>query len=179
MAESATAYFYFFRRWKMSFSRRSTNKTNSVKTVKTRWKHDELFDDGFVGVPTHFLRLYSLLQPPLTSGEAMFIIQLMNFKWDELNPFPSYKLLAERMGVSSKATQRHAATLESKKYLKRIARVGTSNEFDLSQLFDAVLNLQRTVPKRLRKTEPELDAVQAIEGFFRGTGKKMEAKNEF
>ncbi len=163
----------------MSRSRHSTRKTNSIKTVMTRWKHDELFDDGFVGVPTHFLRLYSLLKPPMTSGEALFVIQLMSFKWDEANPFPSYKLLAERMGVSSKATQRHAATLESKGYLNRIPRIGTSNEFDLSPLFDAVLNMQRIVPKRLRKVETEADLIAEVEGLFPLAGKKAEVSIAF
>ena len=146
--------------------RHSTNKTNSINTVMTRWNHDELFDDGFVGVPTHFLRLYSLLKPPLTSGEALFVIQLMNFKWDTLNPFPSYKLLAERMGVSAKATQRHAATLESKKYLRRIPRIGTSNEFDLTPLFDAILNLKKVIPKRVKDPATQIDLLAELEDFW-------------
>jgi DNA-binding transcriptional MocR family regulator len=83
--------------------------------------------------------LYSKLNPPLTSGEALFIIQLMNFKWNKRAPFPSYGLLAKRMGLSDKAVRRHAAALEAKKYLYRIQRVGATNKFDLSKLFDALL----------------------------------------
>jgi len=107
--------------------------------VAARWKHPELFDSGFVGVPTHFLELYSLLNPPLTSGEAIFVVQLMNFKWNSKAPFPGYATLARRMGLSDKAVRRHAAALEAKKYLRRIKRVGTTNKFELSPLFDALL----------------------------------------
>jgi hypothetical protein len=131
-------------------SQTNNTKTKSDKTVMTRWSHDELFDAGFVGVPTHFLELYSHLKPPLTSGEALFIIQLMNFKWDAKNPFPSYKTLATRMGLSTKAVQRHASTLESKRYLDRIQRIGDSNQFDLSKLFDALLQAKQKVTKRTR-----------------------------
>ena len=115
----------------------SSAKTQDF-TAKARWKHPELFDAGFVSVPTHFLELYSKLNPPLTSGEALFIIQLMDFKWTKAAPFPSYNTLAKRMGLSDKAVRRHAATLESKRYLQRIQRVGATNQFDLSKLFDAL-----------------------------------------
>lgn len=129
-----------------------SKNTISNPSVFTRWNHSELFDEGFVGIPTHFLELYSQLNPPLTSGEAMFVIHLMNFKWDKNAPFPSYKILAERMGVSDKAVRRHAQALESKKYLLRIQRIGGTNKFDLSKLFDALLEVKRK-PKRRKLQE--------------------------
>ena len=69
----------------------------------------------------------------------MFVLHLMEFKWDSKDPYPSYKVLAQRMGVSDKLVRRHARSLEEKKYLKRKQRLATTNLFDLTPLFDALL----------------------------------------
>jgi hypothetical protein len=131
----------------------TVSKTLSDRTVIARWEYKELFDNGFVAVPTRFLELYSLLKPEITSGEALFIIQLMTFKWDKSAPFPGYNLLAKRMGLSDKAVRRFAASLETKKYLKRFTRQGTTNIFDLSPLFDALLRAQQQNPKVVKIRE--------------------------
>lgn len=148
----ATSAFYFFKYGGDSMTESSnkklnTNKKLSDKSVAARWGHLELFDIGFVAVPIRFLETYSQLQPHITSGEALFIIQLMSFKWDESAPFPGYNLIAKRMGLSDKAVRRFAASLESKKYLKRFTRQGTTNIFDLSPLFDALIREQQKNPK--------------------------------
>lgn len=121
------------------------------RTLSARWKHSEILDTGFVGVPTTFLELYAELKPPLTSGEALFVIQLMSYKWTEEAPFPGYATLARRMGVTDKAVRRHAASLESKKYLRRISRLGTTNKFDLSPLFDALLTATQKLKEQKRR----------------------------
>ena len=109
-----------------------------------RWGgHDSLFADGWVGVPDAFLRHYATLKPyGLTHSEAMFVLQLMAYKWTSKAPFPSYGTLAKRMGVTDKMVRRYAAQLEEKGYLKREARIGSTNAFDLTPLFDA---LQRAI----------------------------------
>lgn len=127
-----------------------TQSPVNKKTVMARWTHTELFDAGFVGVPTRFLELYPKLKPSLTSGEAIFVIHLMSFKWDAEDPFPSYKRLGERMGTTSKTAQRHATSLEAKKYLTRIQRIGDSNKFDLSRLFDALLKAKSQIGKETK-----------------------------
>jgi len=66
------------------------------------------------------------------------VLHLMDFKWDEKHPFPGYKRLGLRMGVSDKMARRHAQSLETKGYLKREMRVGQTNRFDLIPLFDAL-----------------------------------------
>ena len=114
-------------------------RAKSHRTHSARWRHAELFDDGYVPVPVEFLRHYARLKPySLTSGEALFVIHLMEFKWDNASPFPSYKTLAARMGVSDKMARRHAQSLEQKGYLRRIVRVGQTNRFNLTLLFDAL-----------------------------------------
>src|SRR5262245_58727126 len=90
-------------------------RSNGDRSFTERWKHPELFDGGFVGVPTVFLQLYAQMKPhPITTGEALFILELMAFKWDSSAPFPGYPTLAERMGLSVKMVRRHAQRLEAK-----------------------------------------------------------------
>ena len=110
-----------------------SNTTNNSKTnhaLVARWgNHDALFNgrEGWVGVPDAFLRCYGKLQPyGLTTAEAMFVLQLMAYKWTEEAPFPSYTTLAKRMGVTPKMVRRYAKALEEKGYMKRKARIGSS-----------------------------------------------------
>lgn len=96
---------------------------------------------GHVAVVRSFLRHYSSLKPfPLTSGEALFVIHIMDFKWGKAAPWPSYKTLAALMGVSEKMVRRHAQSLEVKGYLKRhiCKSKWKTNLFDLTPLFAAV-----------------------------------------
>jgi hypothetical protein len=127
----------------------SNNNSKINHTLVARWgKHDALFSgrEGWLGVPDAFLRCYGKLEPyGLTTAEAMFVLQLMAYKWTEEAPFPSYSTLAKRMGVTTKMVRRYAKALEEKGYLKRTARIGSSNKFELQPLFDAVVQaLQRT-----------------------------------
>jgi helix-turn-helix protein len=113
--------------------------SSSPRSFGNRWKHDELFTKGYVGLPVTFLHHYALLNPPLNAGEALFVIHLMQFKWDEQAPFPGYKKIAAQMGVSDKMARRHAQSLEIKGYLTREERIGRTNRFHLTGLFDALL----------------------------------------
>lgn len=112
-----------------------------------RWKHEALFKRGFVVVPTLFLQHYADLKPEITPGEAMFILHLMEFKWDADHPYPGYKTLARRMGRSEKAVQGHAQNLEIKGYLRRQLRRAETNKFDLTRLFDALLAKAKELEK--------------------------------
>jgi DNA-binding MarR family transcriptional regulator len=69
----------------------------------------------------------------------MFVLQVMSFKWGEQAPFPSYATLAKRLGTGSKTVQRQAKALEDKGYLRREKRQGRSNAFELTPLFDSLL----------------------------------------
>ena len=54
-----------------------------------------------------FLEHYHALKPyNLTHSEAMFVIHLIRYKWDESAPYPGYKALAKQMGVSHKSARR-------------------------------------------------------------------------
>jgi DNA-binding MarR family transcriptional regulator len=106
-----------------------------------RSKHERLFSRGYLAVPIAFLEHYARLQKygGLTHAEAMFILHVMSFKWGERAPFPSYATLAKRMGTGPKTVQRQAKALEDKGYLVRQKRQGRSNAFELTPLFDCLL----------------------------------------
>ena len=131
-----------------------TGAITSKHAFVKRWKHESLFKKGYVPVPVLFLHHYADLKPfPLTSGEALFVLHLMEFKWDEENPFPGYKTLAKRMGISPKMARRHAQSLEQKHYLNRELRVAQTNRFNLTPLFDALLkaSLQDSATSKAKK----------------------------
>ena len=107
------------------------------RTVADRWT-PALAKAGHVPIVRTFLRMYSRMKPAINVGEAMFIVHLMDFKWDVDAPFPGYKTLGKYMGISDKMARRHAQNLEVKGYLVREMRVAQTNKFDLSPLFQAL-----------------------------------------
>ena len=128
-----------------------TNASSAPKkksrSYADRWKHQELLAPGYLVVPSAFLQYYSRLKPnSLTHGEALFVLHLMEFKWDEDAPFPSYGTLARRMGISTKMARRYAQALERKGFLRRVVRTGNTNRFDLEPLFNKLLKVMRNPP---------------------------------
>jgi|ERR1043166_1378867 DNA-binding MarR family transcriptional regulator len=109
----------------------------------------ELKDDGHVRISAFFLENYHRLKPySLTHGEAMFVVHLMQHKWGEAAPYPGYKTIARRMGVSDKTARRLAKSLEQKKYLTRELRQANTNRFHLTKLMSALVELKKiTKPK--------------------------------
>ena len=121
-------------------------------TFNHRWA-PELATDGHVQVSTFFLENYHRLKPyDLTHGEAMFVVHLMQHKWGTDAPFPAYKTIAQRMGVSTKTARRFAASLEQKKYLNREMRIGYTNRFHLNKLITALVELKTGKPPTRRAT---------------------------
>ena len=123
------------------------------RDIAGRWGGDAaLLVEGFVAVPTAFLKYCAQLKPyPLTVPESAFVLQLMVFKWDAKAPFPSYKTLAERMGVSVQYARRIARNLGTKGYLFRQVRYGMTNRFDLQPLFDALVAHAKAEDSRKKK----------------------------
>jgi len=115
------------------------------RSATRRWGEQDarLFREGWLSVPTKFLRSYTALNPPLSSGEALFVLQLMTFKWDDAAPFPSYGRIAKTMGVTDKMARRYAQSLQKKGYLMRQYQKRAPNKFDLSRLFDALAEFRQ------------------------------------
>src|ERR1035437_450872 len=122
---------------------------NTSYSLAVRWGSAQVFDEGFVGVPAALLTRYAQLG--LSTGEFVFVLELMVFKWNERAPFPSYSTLAKRMGITTEMTRRHAKSLESKGMLKRIRHTGQSNVFDLLPLTNtlkALLDCEQQLPAK-------------------------------
>jgi hypothetical protein len=150
-------------------------KAKSERSFVKRWKHRNLFGNGFLVVPSIFLQNYSQLKPyPLTTGEALFVLHLMEFKWGSEAPFPGYKKLSSRMGVSDKMVRRYAQSLETKKYLQREKRVGQTNQFDLTLLFDALSKVAEVDKKSKVKTARRSNK-EFRDAVFTWSGKMVEA----
>lgn len=128
--------------------------------IATRWGGDPaILDRGYVGVPTLFLERHASLKPyALNPAEALFVICLMAHKWDERAPYPSYRRLAQWMGKTPSYMRKIARQLEIKGMLQRRARIGATNEFDLSPLFSKIVGTgrPRKVPKKPRHRRPQL-----------------------
>lgn len=112
---------------------------------------------GFCIVPSLLLRAQQRLG--LNPTQLAVLLQLCDHWWDaERKPYPSKKLLAERLGLSPRQVQRHVADLECNGLVARIPREGAhggklSNIYDLSGLVDRLKGLEpdfRNVEERVR-----------------------------
>ena len=135
-------------------TRRRRPQRASSRDIVSRWGgEDVVFTDGFLAVPLILLKnLSSLGNYGLSPIEFGFLLQLMTFKWDTRAPHPSYKRIAERMGVSEVYVRKIARALEENNFLKRHPREGMTNEFDLQPLFDILKELGEEIDKQ--KPEP-------------------------
>lgn len=118
----------------------SVGGAHPARSARARWGNlEEMFEGGFLVVPWKFLTCYAWLRPePLTTGEAMFVLHLMTFKWEAAAPYPSYKTLAKRMNVSETMVRAYARSLSKKGYLIRQYQKKAPNRFDLNPLFAAI-----------------------------------------
>lgn len=136
--------------------RTSKSKAVTTRDVGKRWT-PALVKNGWTPISDDFLRYYGTIYPEISNSEAMFIVQLMSWKWDEKKPYPGFKTVAKRMGISATQARAHARSLENKKYLKRIMRVGTTNRFDLTPLFQAIETEAKKHPKQKPSEDEEGD----------------------
>ena len=137
-----------------------TEATKPERTPAKRWS--PALTKSWTPVSDYFLENYHRLEFPLTTSEAMLVIHLMRFKWDERMPFPGFKKLAKCMGKSTATVRKDARNLQSKKYLKRHIRVGTTNRFDFQPLFRALERLQ--AKDEAAKTKDEASGSSATAG---------------
>jgi Helix-turn-helix domain len=139
---------------KPSPAAKSLGGSHPTRSAAVRWGNKpDLFTDGFVAVPHRFLHRYASLNPALSGGEALFVLHLMSFKWDRELPYPSYKTIAQRMGITDKMVRRYAQSLDKKGYLRRQYQVRSANRFDLTGLFEALSRLAANGPPYQLKSE--------------------------
>jgi hypothetical protein len=111
------------------------SKPVSLRAIAKRWSPS--LAHRWTGVSDYFLENYHRIKPAsLTHGEAMLIVHLMKYKWDELPPYPSFKVLSTQMGISMQQARKLARSIERKGLMRREIRPNTSNRFHLEPLFD-------------------------------------------
>ncbi len=98
----------------------------------SKWRRAGL--GGFIPVVRSFLRLYSKVG--LSPTEAMFVIHLMDSKWDIRHPTVKTKILAERMNVSLPQLKRYIRSLEGKGMKTEYVPQKRWHIFDLTVLLE-------------------------------------------
>jgi DNA-binding MarR family transcriptional regulator len=119
--------------------------------VSRRWTPELVQSGGWTPIIDGYLDNYAELG--ISTGEAMFIIHLIRFKWTEEAPFPSFVQVAKRMGITDTAVRKHARSLEKRGFLIRVRRPGKKTRaFDLSPLF---FRLEQCIRQRMQAPPSE------------------------
>lgn len=103
----------------------------------------EIIDEGFTTIPNILLHHRSSLG--LKTHHTMFIIDVMSFKWDEENPFPSYSALAKRSKLSIRHTMRMADELVKMGLLIKTQRFNEDSGAQMTTTFDFRPLVQRLI----------------------------------
>lgn len=128
--------------------------------------HDVLVSPGWTPISAMLLRFGGRNKPGglgLNSAELMFVLHLLSYKWDEKRPFPAYKTVATRMGITSSYARTIGRDLERKGYLLRVLRTANTNLFDLQPLFDALAEHARRNLESKQSPDEESDEERADE----------------
>lgn len=108
----------------------------SEKVLRIKWRTS--LDMGWTVIPSALLR--GLPRLHINATDLAILISLIDFWWaPESAPWPSKRVLAERLGVSQKTVQRSLKRLQDEKLIisepRRAATGGqTSNRYDLTPL---------------------------------------------
>jgi len=113
-------------------------KMKKDKSWGARWG-EIIANRGCHPVPNEFLNHYREIG--ISSGEALFIIHLTQYKQTSDNPYPSFYTIAKKMGKSRSVIQGYARSLENKGFIKRIPQKGWTNQVDISLLIKRVETL--------------------------------------
>ena len=111
------------------------------RTIGSRWT-PSLAIFSWTPISDFFLDNYRQLG--ISNLEAILIIHLMRHKWTVEMPFPGFKRLANRMGMTPTGVRAHARNLQKKGLLRRVKRPGKANVFDLEPLFQ---KLEQLIPQ--------------------------------
>jgi len=120
-------------------------KQKASNSAESKWGKS-VIEIGFCVVPSLLLRAQSRLG--LNPTQLAILLQLCDFWWDEARkPFPSKKVLSERLGISERQIQRHVAELEKAGLVQRVERYAksggrTSNTYDMSGLVEKLCALE-------------------------------------
>jgi DNA-binding MarR family transcriptional regulator len=125
---------------------------------------------GYCILPSMLLQAQGRLA--VNAQEMMVLLHLVEHWWrSDSKVFPAMKILAERVGLSTKQVQRHIKALEDQKLVKRKERYSagrrTSNEYDLSGLV-----------RKLKAIEPDLAQAKKLKAAAVSAGGIVAALNK-
>jgi len=109
----------------------TTRKEDKTKIIQI-W--GDILDQGFTSVPNILLRYR--LKLGIKSHHLSLIIDIMSFKWDTENPFPSYSALAQKAGVTERGIMKTIQDLERMKLLIRTQRFDKETGAQITTVFD-------------------------------------------
>lgn len=101
----------------------------------------DILDEGFTSVPNILLRYRSNLG--IKPHHLALIIDIMSFKWDTENPFPSYSTLAQRADVTERGIRKTVHELERLNLLIRTQRFDEDSGAQITTIFDFRPLIQR------------------------------------
>lgn len=104
-----------------------------------------LLDEGFTSIPNILIRNYRKLK--IEHGEYGFISQLLSYKHDARDPYPSRELLAENLCCSTRQIDKWVKSLRTKGLLRTGRRRNVHNKqwdnavYSFKPLLDSLLRL--------------------------------------
>ena len=114
-----------------------------------------VMDLGFCITPSLMMQAQARLG--LNPVQFNIVMHLLDIWWDvNRRPYPTKKLIADRMGMGERQIQRQIVELEQAGLVERIFRTRpgrgkTSNEYDLSGFVAKLKELEPSSPRRARK----------------------------
>lgn len=109
----------------------SQNNQDKTKIVQI-WGN--ILDEGFTSVPNILLKYRHNIG--IKAQHLALVIDIMSFKWDTENPFPSYATLAKRAGVAERTIKRVTQDLEELNLLIRTPRFDNRTGAQITTIFD-------------------------------------------
>jgi len=113
-------------------------KARKVGSVQKIWGKE--LGQKWTPVSDYFLEnFHRLANGSVSPSDAMFIVMLMRFKWDDRNPYPALTTVAKSMNRSVRYVRQTCARLEKAGLLQREkSSKGGRNRYNLQPLFDAL-----------------------------------------
>ncbi|MGH7884932.1 MAG: helix-turn-helix domain-containing protein [Thermodesulfobacteriota bacterium] len=130
----------------------STNKSDKTRIVQI-W--GEILDEGFTSVPNILLRYRKNLG--IKPKHLSLIIDIMSFKWDSENPFPSYTTLAIRADMEERSIKRTMQELEELGLLIKTPRFDEESGAQITTIFDFRPLIKKLTEEKKKATNDKKD----------------------
>lgn len=98
---------------------------------REKWS-PQITKSGYTAIPNLLIRNQKKLG--ITTSEMVVLLGLLMHKWTSENPYPSVGSLSAYNGLDHKTIRKHLRSLEKKRVIKRIPRIGQTNEYDFMPL---------------------------------------------